>query len=282
MADVLFGLSLLHSNKFVERSALDLTADYIGQTTTKVNEALKEAKGGLLFIDEAYNLGEGPYGKEACDTLVAAMTSEQYRDVLIVIAGYPSEINEMLNTNAGLKSRFTNFFEFPDWDPEDCVSFFTLCARKESFDVGEDVLEALRDGCSRLRQLKGWANGRDVNKLFSEAKSQRAGRVYDKPELEKEIQLADLKVSIAEQIQARIGKLSQLDLDADPLEKLDNLFGMDAVKTKLERLKRTWAVERREGNGAPNIGHFVFTGSPGLYLGQRVVFLLATFAAVAS
>ena len=82
----------------VEKSALDVTADYVGQTTTKVNDALREAKGGVVFIDEAYNLGEGLYGKEACDTLVAAMTSEEFRDVLIVIAGYPAQINVGLPT----------------------------------------------------------------------------------------------------------------------------------------------------------------------------------------
>ena len=70
IADVLFGLKLKPSNKLVEMSALDLTADYVGQTTTKVKEALKEAKGGILFIDEAYSLGEGQFGKEACDTIV--------------------------------------------------------------------------------------------------------------------------------------------------------------------------------------------------------------------
>jgi ATPase family associated with various cellular activities (AAA) len=69
ISDMLFGLSLIPTNKFVEKSALDLTADYVGQTTTKVQDALKEA---------SVQLGQGPFGKEACDTLVAAMTSEEF------------------------------------------------------------------------------------------------------------------------------------------------------------------------------------------------------------
>ena len=65
---------------------------------------------------------------EACDTLVAAMTSEEYKNVVIIIAGYPAEIDDMLNKNAGLRSRFTNFFEFPDWQPED----YNFCKSKRT------------------------------------------------------------------------------------------------------------------------------------------------------
>ena len=176
IADVLFGLGLKPSNKIVEKSALDLTAEHVGHTKKKVNEALKEAKGGILFIDEAYNLGEGVYGKEACDTIVAAMTSPDFQDVSIVIAGYQDEINEMLNTNSGLKSRFTHFFDFPDWEAEDCVKFFSMLAEKEHFSLGDGVMDEIDRGCSVLSKLDGWGNGRDVTKLWKESKGQRAHR----------------------------------------------------------------------------------------------------------
>ena len=107
IADILYELGLKSTNKIVEKSALDLTADFVGQTTTKVTEALNDAAGGILFIDEAYNLGEGQFGKEACDTLVAAMTSREHSSVTVVIAGYADAIHEMLDVNSGLKSRFT-------------------------------------------------------------------------------------------------------------------------------------------------------------------------------
>jgi len=84
IAGVLFGLQLKPSDKIVETTALDLTAAYVGQTGDKVNQALREAKGGILFVDEAYNLGQGGFGKEACDTLVAGMTSDEFRDVQII------------------------------------------------------------------------------------------------------------------------------------------------------------------------------------------------------
>jgi hypothetical protein len=154
----------------------------LGQTSAKVNEVLREAKGGILFIDEAYNLGQGPYGKEACDTIVAAMTSDDFQDVQIVIAGYPREIEEMFRANSGLKSRFTHFFDFPDWTDEDCVEFFCGRARREGFaELGEDARGALRSGFAELLALEGWANGRDVVRVYDEAQSLRAERVYDAP-----------------------------------------------------------------------------------------------------
>ena len=267
IADVLFSLGLLPTNKIVERSANDLVAGYIGQTSGLVKEALSEAKGGVLFIDEAYSLGEGPFGKEACDTIVQAMTSEEFADVLIVIAGYPDEINDMLNSNVGLKSRFTDFFDFPDWECSDCVAFFKMCLEKESFGAGPGVLDKVEEGCNVLRSLKGWGNGRDVAKLWKEAKSERADRVYDKEDIEKMIVLDDVKGGIESMIQARIpGSTMLLEEDGDPLLKLDKLYRMDTIKAKLEKMKKSLAVAKREGADAPQLGHFVFRGAPGKYL----------------
>ncbi len=241
-----------------------MTASFVGQTTPKVKEALKEAKGGVLFIDEAYTLGEGQFGKEACDTIVQAMTSDEFADVLIVIAGYPTEINDMLNSNQGLKSRFTDFFDFPDWSPSDCVSFFKMCLESEHFAAGDGVYDKVLDGCSVLVSLDGWANGRDVTKLWSDAKNERADRVFDAKEVEREILLEDVKGGVASTIQARIPGSTMLPEDGyDPLEELDKLYCMDTVKAKLEKMKKAWAVAKREGGETPKLGHFVFRGSPG-------------------
>jgi hypothetical protein len=203
LADVLFGLGLLPSNTIKETSALDLTGDYLGQTKTKVISALKDAKGGILFIDEAYNLGLGPYGKEACDTIVAGMTSKEFGDVVVVIAGYPDEIDEMLRTNSGLKSRFSQFFQFPDWEPDDCVEFLKLQADKEKFTIEPRGLQEFREGCSKLKGLDGWGNGRDVKKLWEEGKKHRASRIYDTKDLSRSIQLSDLETAVTSMLVSR-------------------------------------------------------------------------------
>ena len=198
LAQILCGLGLKPSTKIVETSGLKLTGQYLGHTKIEVYKHLKEAKGGVLFIDEAYNLGEGQYGKEACDTLVEAMTSDDFSDVTIVIAGYTFEINEMLKSNAGLKSRFTEFLNFPDWDAEDCVSFVKKLAKSEKFSLEDGVLERVQSGCSTLTTLDGWANGRDVKSLWKDVKGHRAERVYDDDtsSLEKQILVQDMKVAV--------------------------------------------------------------------------------------
>lgn len=177
IAKILYGLGLIPTKNIVETSGLDLTGDFVGHTKTKVTEILREAKGGILFIDEAYNLGFGMYGKEACDTIVAAMTSEEYKDLVVVIAGYEADIDNMLNGNAGLKSRFTQYFNFPDWDSNDAVMFFTSLATKNNFSLDAGVLDELHSGIPKLIALEGWGNGRDIVRIWKSSLTHRASRV---------------------------------------------------------------------------------------------------------
>ena len=203
MAEVLYGFGLIPTSNCIETSGLDLTGDYLGQTKTKVNEKLREAKGGILFIDEAYNLGFGQYGKEACDTIVAAMTSDEFKDLVIIIAGYPADMHQMLNSNAGLKSRFTQFFEFPDWEVEDCTTFFASTVDKERLILGDGVHESLRRGFQKLKHLHGWGNGRDVVKVLEASKIRRASRIVANDEVERTLQVVDVQGALDEVLQAR-------------------------------------------------------------------------------
>jgi ATPase family associated with various cellular activities (AAA) len=231
IANVLFSLGLMPSDKIKETSALDLTAGYVGQTKNKVNAALQEAKGGVLFIDEAYNLGKGYFGQEACDTIVAAMTSETFRDVVIVIAGYPDEINEMLKSNAGLKSRFNHFFEFPDWDSTDCVSFLQMLADREKFEMEDLAFDDFEAGCEELRRLDGWGNGRDVTKLWEMSKSNRGERAFDTGETRRIISMEDIAGAMNEMLAARRPRNSSKamracdDTDDDPDSPMATDFG---------------------------------------------------------
>lgn len=202
-ANVLFGAKLKQSNKIVEKSALDLIAGYVGQTSGKVNEALKEAKGGILFIDEAYDLCKGSFGYEACNTLVAGMTSTEYKDVTIIIAGYAYEIDVMLQSNAGLKSRFKHFFDFPDWDPADSVEFMKRCASVEGFSICDSSLPNMQATFEQLTKLDGWANGRDVRQVWDDCKEQRAQRVFDSIDCDKVILPQDVESALEEMLHSR-------------------------------------------------------------------------------
>ncbi|KAL3665423.1 hypothetical protein V7S43_009459 [Phytophthora oleae] len=182
MADILHGMGVLATLKLVETSGLDLTAEYIGQTKKKVTEKLGEAKGGLLSIDEAYELGKGPYGEEAMTTLVAAMTDPSYVGMVIIISGYPKDMDQMLKRNAGLKSRFTRFIDFPDWEPQDSVAFLQGEAQKEGVDLEWEAEVLLLQTFSELKKLEGFGNGRDAVRVWRELLQSRAQQVFNSPE----------------------------------------------------------------------------------------------------
>ena len=203
IAQVLYSLGLIPTNNFVESSGLELTAEYVGQTKTKVKEVLQKSKGGILFIDEAYNIGFGHFGKEACDTLVAAMTSEEFKDLVIVIAGYDADIHKMLDGNAGLKSRFTEFFNFPDWEILDCIDFFQSLASKKNFSLEKGVTELLSSDLQHILQLDGWGNGRDVVRIWKSALTYRASRVADDHEIERTITISDTKEALDDLLNSR-------------------------------------------------------------------------------
>ena len=141
------------------------------------------------------------------------MTSEDYRDVLIIIAGYPHDLDEMFKSNSGLKSRFTQFFEFPDWEPVDCVAFFKHCAEKENFaPLGDGTTKIIEEGFEILTKLAGFANGRDVKAVWEGTKSHRSDRVFDHPEGEgaKTIQLSDAKAAMESMVCSRRPKAAPL------------------------------------------------------------------------
>uniref|UniRef100_A0A7S4Q8G3 AAA+ ATPase domain-containing protein n=1 Tax=Alexandrium monilatum TaxID=311494 RepID=A0A7S4Q8G3_9DINO len=203
MAQILFDLRLTARNHVVETSGLNLTGEYVGQTKKKVEEQLDSAKGGVLFIDEAYELGRGPFGAEACTSIVAAMTDPAYSGLVIIIAGYQAEISAMLDTNIGLKSRFTHYFEFPNWAPSDCLQLFSKRAAAQNFALEPAAEETLKAGFGELVALDGWGNARDVDKLWKDSLRYRADRVAPAPETEKTLLDSDVRPAVDSLVKAR-------------------------------------------------------------------------------
>ncbi|KAI8995867.1 P-loop containing nucleoside triphosphate hydrolase protein [Gaertneriomyces semiglobifer] len=204
MGSILFSLGLLPVERVVDTTGLELTGEYVGHTKKRVEEKLGEARGGILFIDEAYTLGQGAFGSEALTALVAAMTNPKYKGTVIVIAGYPTDIDMMLAQNAGLKSRFNRYIDFEDWSASDAVNLFSDRAKTDNYRLDEEVTRVLQDGLSQLRQLPGWGNGRDVNQLWEQTLSTRASRVVSQRELEKSIIVDDVNGALAHMIQQRV------------------------------------------------------------------------------
>ncbi|KAG6968336.1 hypothetical protein JG687_00003807 [Phytophthora cactorum] len=266
MAEILHGMGVLATPKLVETSGLDLTGEHVGQTKQKVTDKLGEAKGGLLFIDEAYELGKGVYGEEAMTTLVAAMTDPSYVGMVIIIAGYPKDIDQMLDRNVGLKSRFTRFIDFPDWEAQDAVVFLSEKAESENFDVESEAVLSLQKTFVELKKLSNFGNGRDAVRVWKELLQYRSQRVVNEPEEERTITESDAdKAGEAILVARRGGGVPGKGVasDEDPIKILDELYRMDQIRNQLSRLKMEMAVAEREGSTRPEIGHFVFRGSPG-------------------
>ncbi|KAI9205170.1 P-loop containing nucleoside triphosphate hydrolase protein [Polychytrium aggregatum] len=206
MSRILYEMEMLASPKIVETSGSDLTGEYVGQTKTKVSEKLGQARGAVLFIDEAYELGKGSYGEEAMTTLLAAMTDPEYRGIVIIIAGYEHEIDEMLDRNPGLKSRFSNSFYFNDWSATDTRNFLMqeLKSKYEIRDEDQRQIELIiLQRIQRLQALPGWANARDALAIGKKFQIIRSERVVQFPESIPTIQLAEIDRALEEMIRER-------------------------------------------------------------------------------
>ncbi|KAE8993282.1 hypothetical protein PF001_g17594, partial [Phytophthora fragariae] len=266
MAEILHGMGVLATTKLVETSGLELTGEHVGQTKAKVTDKLGEAKGGLLFIDEAYELGKGMYGVEAMTTLVAAMTDPSYAGMVVIVAGYPKDMDQMLDRNVGLKSRFNRFIDFPDWEAQDAVVFVSEKAESENFEVESEAVLSLQHTFVELKKLGNFGNGRDAVRMWKELLQRRSQRVVDEPEEERTITESDAEQAGESVLAARRGSAIPgrgVAVDEDPMKLLDELYRMDQIRAQLSRLQMEMAVAEREGSERPEIGHFVFRGSPG-------------------
>ena len=149
---------------------------------------MQEARGGILFIDEAYGVTGSNYGQEAIDTLCGMLTLEDYMDgkTIVIMGGYKSDMNLMLEENEGLKSRFSETVEFDNWSVEKCVGLVEKCCARGGYKLGEGGREVLLEGFEELSRVddesgeverKGWANARDSVTMFEYVEGCRNGRV---------------------------------------------------------------------------------------------------------
>ena len=198
-------IGVLARDHVEETNGLDLTGAFLGQTKGVVQERLAAAAGGILFVDEAYQLGDGPYGAEAITTLVQLMTEPRYdRDkTLIILAGYRGPMAGLMRSNQGLASRFKQRIEFADWSPERCGGLLARLANEERLELSEAAIALATEGCAHLARLPHWANARDVRTLFDEARGARAMRVQALPEPLPSLSDADVRAALEKLISDR-------------------------------------------------------------------------------
>lgn len=175
-------LGVLSRGVLIETDRAGLVAGYVGQTAIKVKEVVEKAKGGVLFIDEAYTLSGNSngndFGGEAIDTLVKLM--EDYRDDLVVIvAGYTKEMESFLRSNTGLVSRFNKFIEFPDYSDEELLEIMDGMAAKAGFRIVPETRAAVNEYLDRMPSEKKekFGNARGIRNLFEKMVSSQANRI---------------------------------------------------------------------------------------------------------
>ncbi len=176
---VLAALGVLSSGQLVEVSRGDVVAEYIGQTAKRTREAFDRARGGVLFIDEAYTLsrvGGNDFGREAIDTLVKLM--EDHRDEVVVIAaGYTTEMADFLAANPGLDSRFSVRVEFDNYSPDDLVTIVRQQAESAGCTCPPRTQAALHRHFSVVQRGRDFGNGRYARQVLDAMMTRQAGRI---------------------------------------------------------------------------------------------------------
>ena len=179
-------IGILSGGQLVEVSRGDLVGRYVGHTAPLVNQVVKSAIGGVLFIDEAYSLYRGEedsFGLEAIDTLVKAI--EDNRDNLIVIlAGYSKEMEEFLEANSGLKSRFPNIIDFPDYTGEELLAIAHITAKSKGYVIDKGAEKAMLDffNATQLNNPREAGNGRLVRNEIEQAILNQSRRLVAEPD----------------------------------------------------------------------------------------------------
>jgi SpoVK/Ycf46/Vps4 family AAA+-type ATPase len=175
-AELLRECGMLKRGHLIVASRADFVAGYVGQTAGKTKKKIREALGGVLFIDEAYSLlsqTAGDFGKEVVDTLVDEMTKHN-ENLVVVLAGYPNEMDQLLESNPGLRSRFKKFFLFPDYSPEELLAIIEAYVEGYQYNLSEDARAILRQGIES-NQFQG--NGRFATNLADEMIQAQAMRL---------------------------------------------------------------------------------------------------------
>ena len=201
VAQIYKDLGILSKGHLVETDRAGLVAEYVGQTAVKTNKIIDSALDGVLFIDEAYSLiGTGQdYGKEAIATLLKRM--EDNRDRLVVIlAGYSKEMQDFINTNPGLQSRFNRYIEFPDYSAEELLQIFEKNVEKFDYKLQNEVRQAMKEFFHNAVENKdaNFGNARFVRNIFEKTLEKQANRLSTDPDLDTNeltlITLADLPI----------------------------------------------------------------------------------------
>ena len=188
VSKIYHNLGYLSKGHFIETDRAGLVGGYLGQTALKAKKIVASAIGGVLFIDEAYTLQKDDYGQEAIDTILKLM--EDHRDdLIIIVAGYTENIKEFINSNPGLKSRFTRYVDFPDYNPEELVQVIDYFAKQSQMVFTADALEHLKSEFLTLYENRDdkFGNARLARNMYEQSIRQQANRLVKESDITEEV-----------------------------------------------------------------------------------------------
>jgi stage V sporulation protein K len=187
-------MNALSKGHLIEAERADLVGEYIGHTAQKTRDLIKKAMGGILFVDEAYSLargGEKDFGKEAIDTLVKNMEDKQ-NDFILILAGYAKEMDQFLNLNPGLRSRFPLVIEFPDYTVDQLMEIAKKMMKERQYVFSKEAEWKLKEQLQTIKYNRAahvFSNGRYIRNVIEKAVRTQAMRLlmnesYEKKDLE--------------------------------------------------------------------------------------------------
>jgi SpoVK/Ycf46/Vps4 family AAA+-type ATPase len=271
-------MGLLSKGHLHEVDRADLVGEFIGQTAPKVKEAIEKARGGVLFIDEAYALARSKedskdYGREVLEILLKEM-SDGPGDIAIMAAGYPKEMEDFINFNPGLKSRFKYYFHFDDYTPDELIQIADYAAEKRSVIINpkaKDYINKLLIDAYRDRDHT-FGNARYSYSLIDEGKMNMGLRLIKLPNVKRLSgkSLSTIKYEDVEKIKAgKKKKIIRIPIDEELLKiatnELKALVGMNHIKTEVNDMIKLVRYYRETGKDVLNKFsiHTIFTGNPG-------------------
>ena len=269
MADIFKTLGVVARGQLVEADRAKLVAGYSGQTAIKTNQLVDQALGGVLFIDEAYTLKSSDgdtFGAEAIDTLLKRLEDDRGKFICIV-AGYTDQMHDFIDTNPGLKSRFTQTIHFDDYTPDELTEIFLHLAEGKNFTIDDDTRAAIHRQFEQLylRRDKNFGNAREARRIFNEAvekQSQRLVKLMNDPGFQEKDMYSLTKDDLP---MAQSEAVRPLD---EVLNELDEFIGMRSVKNSIRRLAvQSMFMKQRAAMGAGKVQqmsmNFILTGNPG-------------------
>jgi len=185
MADILYKLGYIKKGHLITVTRDDLVGQYIGHTAPKTKEVLKQAMGGVLFIDEAYYLykpdNERDYGAEAIEILLQVMENQR-EDLVVIFAGYKDKMDSFYESNPGLSSRVANHIDFPDFTPDELIQIGRLMLEDQQYRMTAEAEEVFLEYLKKRIELPLFANARTITNALDAARMRHANRMFNSGE----------------------------------------------------------------------------------------------------